>query len=451
MSDKHLPHSADPKTLGRTPWFSLLTSLILLGLALSLAGSPVQAQAPANLLRNPGFEGDYFAWSGIPEIQVAHDWTPWWVAQTSSDPPEINRRPEYKQANAALYANRVHSGSAAQQWFTFHSTHIAGMYQQACNIQPGTRLQFSIWAQVWSSSDDNPYESVSPGVINLQVGIDPTGNWDPWAGTVVWSGQYNFYDAWGQLVVEAVAQSDTVTVFMKSAPKYPVKHNDTYWDDAALIVMGDAPPPPATPTPNPEIVPTDPAATATLSPTAAPPTASSTPTATCTPPPADWVPYLVQSGDYLTALSVAFDVSLDEIIAANCLNRTNLYAGETLLLPPRPPTPTPPPATATATQPPAAEPSPSETATPATSPTPVQVAAATLTSSPVLSATPAATSQVNAENVTGTPVAAEEPAELAATATPASGGGLGGLCGASLAPNLLIVGIVLLARRKRAP
>ena len=433
---------------GQSSCFSFLAPLLLLGLALLLSGTSVQAQD--NRVRNPSFEGDYFAWSGINEIQVAHDWTPWWVAQQASDPPEINRRPEYKRADGAFYPERVHSGSAAQQYFTFYSTHIAGMYQQVSGVQPGTRLQFSIWGQAWSSSGDNASVSTEPGVINMQIGIDPTGNWDPWAGSVVWSGTYNTYDVWFQLAIEAVAQSDTVTIFMKSAPVYPVKHNDVYWDDAVLVVVGDAPP---NPTATLEPAPTDAPATSSPEPTTLEPTAvpatdlPPTVTPTCAPAPADWVPYVVQSGEYLTMLSVRHNVSVEEIVAANCLGRSNLYSGETLLLPPLPPTPTAPPTTAAPTetpvtpQPTASDPLPTDL--PAASATPIQIAAATLTASPVPppSATPVASS-------TGIATETTEPDEPDAS-SPAFDRSLIGICGAALGATLLLVGFSFVVLRRR--
>lgn len=416
----------------------LLPVLAIITLVMPPMVADVRAQ-DGNLVRNPSFEGSYHAWSGIPEIQVADEWTPWWLPQQESDPPEINRRPEYKRADVTLFANRVHSGSAAQQWFTFYSTHVAGMFQQVSGIQPGRRLQFSIWAQAWSSSEDNPYVSVAPGVINLQVGIDPTGNTDPWAGTVVWSGLVNTYDQWVLMSIEAVAQSGTVTVFMKSAPQYPVKHNDTYWDDGTLAIVGDAPPPP---TSTPEPLPTAAELTPTPSPTVAPPTSTPAPTATCAPPPSDWIPYVVQAGDYLTALAVEFDISVDDILAANCLERTNLYSGETLYLPPPPPTATPPPATETATWTPTPEP-PAATDTAAPSATPVQIAAATLTRSPVPPAT-------EATAATETPTPSLQPTVPQVTETPEPDSRpLDSLCGATLAPNALLVGLLFLTQQSR--
>jgi LysM repeat protein len=342
----------------------LVSLLLLLGFGL---GGPAHAwQEPTNLLQNPGFEGDYFAWSNIPEVQVAHGWTPWWRERTDTDPPATYFKPEYKQANAYIYPNRVHSGIAAQQWFTFYSTHQAGMYQQVFNVTPGTRYRFTIWAQVWSSTEDNPDVSINPAYPSLQVGIDPTGNWNPWADTVAWSGTYAFYDSWGQLAVEAVAQNHIITVFMRSRPEFPVKHNDMYWDDAVLVAVGEGGvplPPPPTPIP--------PTATSVGPP---PPTATPSgppsPTATCAAPPADWTTYHVQRGDTLYGLAKRHGTTLDAVIAANCLRSTTIYVGQALLLPPLPasatpsgPTATPTAAQATATAKPTKTPT---TAVPAT-------------------------------------------------------------------------------------
>jgi LysM repeat protein len=365
----------------RIPIILLLSLLVMAGWGL---GEPARAlQESPNLLQNPGFEGDYYPWFGINEVQVAHGWTPWWRSRTDADPPATYFQPEYKQANGYIYPNRVHSGAAAQQWFTFHATHQAGMYQQVFNVTPGTRYRFTIWAQVWSSTEDDPNASVNPAYPNLQVGIDPTGNWDPWAATVVWSGTYAFYDSWGQLSVEAVAQNTIITVFMRSEPNFPIKHNDIYWDDAVLVAVdgGGAPVPPTSP-------PNTPVPTAT---SAGPPP----PTATCASPPAGWVTYYVRRGDTLYSLAKRHGTTLDAVVSANCLRSTNIYVGQPLLLPPLPATATPSGATATATARPTEKPT--TTATEAPSETPVAPSPtampATATSAPTATATQASQAQ----------------------------------------------------------
>jgi LysM repeat protein len=337
------------------------------------------------------------------------------------------------------------------------------MHQKVLGIQPGARLQFSIWAQVWSSSEDDPGQSVEPGQINLQIGLDPTGNTDPWAGTVAWSPIHNQYDTWLQVAIEASAQTDTVTVFMRSAPLFPVKHNDTYWDDAVLIAI-EASPPTAQPSPTPGTEPTQAAATAppteaaseippteaasatpppleTASATASPTTTPTpTPTATCAPPPAGWIPYTVRSGDYLTALSRTYDVSVAEIIAANCLEITMIYVGQTLLLPIETSSPSPVP-TAANTE----TPTPASTATsPSPAPTvpPLIVLAPTVTSSePITPAGPAgpASPTPAAPAVTATPV--PPPA-------PAPPGRAGIMFGVALALAVPAIALAVLARKR---
>ncbi len=241
------------KNWSRTPITFLPFIYMALALAWLIISGPIAEAKPAeqdgNLLQNPGFEGNFRAWSSIPEIQVAANWTPWWWENPSHEPAYF--RPEYKRAVAALYPNRVLGGDSAQQWFTFHASHLAGMYQQVFNVMPGQRYRFTIWAQVWSSIEDEPNSSILPANPHLQIGIDPTGNWDPGSGEVIWSPEAamsTVIDHWGQLSVEASAENDVITVFMRTNPEFANKHNDMYWDNASLMAIGPPEPTPAPPT-----------------------------------------------------------------------------------------------------------------------------------------------------------------------------------------------------------
>lgn len=244
------------------------------------------AEQGTNLLQNPGFEGPFHAWNGINELQVANSWTPWWWEDPDHNPAYF--RPEYKRALAAVFPDRVLAGESAQQWFTFHASHFAGMYQQVFSVEPGQRYRFSIWAQVWSSIEDDPYVSVLPANPHLRVGIDPTGNWNPGSGEIVWSPEgsmTSFIDQWAQISVEATANNSVITVFMRTNPDFANKHNDMYWDNASLVVLGPPPPPPTnTPLPatnTPEAGNTPPATDLPIA--TATPIASNTPVATATP------------------------------------------------------------------------------------------------------------------------------------------------------------------------
>lgn len=202
--------------------------------------SPVQ-----NLLANPSFEGSfnpYIPPFGHPDCpagicqtaQMANGWTPYWKSHDPADDPWIFRMPEYKAAELNIPPPpRVRSGERAQQYFTFYSTHQAGIYQQV-SVETGRQYCFTIWGHSWSSTDDNPQTSDNP--LFQKIGIDPYGgtSWD--SGDIIWgrpTEQYNEYDLF---YVCTIAQANQLTVFTFSEPIWAAKHNDVYWDDAELML-----------------------------------------------------------------------------------------------------------------------------------------------------------------------------------------------------------------------
>jgi hypothetical protein len=239
--------------MNRLTWLGLLFLVILVwsGAAFAFQRSTNQeliesqmGTGATNLLYNPSFEGEYHAYippGGHPDCpfgvcitaQMADGWTPWWVSHDPQDENHIIRMPEYKPA--APWENRIRSGANAQQYFSFFSTHRAGIYQRV-SVKPDHQYRFAIWGHAWESYEDNPDYSDPTGYpINQQIGIDPTGgtNWS--SPKVVWSTPHGQYDKFGLFQVCAVAQKSTITVFTFSEPKWAAKHNDVYWDDAELI------------------------------------------------------------------------------------------------------------------------------------------------------------------------------------------------------------------------
>jgi hypothetical protein len=250
----------------------------IMGSALPLSAAPAQGPAaeepipnvPGNLLANPSMElpyfkqccqpdlSRYFPNTPIDEVQVPNGWSGWWRdAALPLYPPRCDyqgaapdckafHRPEFRDAAAggggfAAYANRIHSGRNAEKYFTFYSIHEAGMYQRVTNgIRPGQRLHFSIYLQAWSTHEAENLVSSGQQTMNLRVGIDPFGGTDPFSANIVWSPFGDSYDVYKQFSVEAVAQSNAVTVFTYSRPIYPLQHNDGYLDDGALVVVGTA-------------------------------------------------------------------------------------------------------------------------------------------------------------------------------------------------------------------
>jgi len=331
-------------------------------------------QGGANLLVNGDFEWwdwDIRSWpfqDGVPEVQICPGWRAFYVdtAPDGVPAPEFWKRPEFRDVKASEFAYRVHSGNLAQKYFTFGGQHIAGLYQQVGGIKPGTRLRFSVYMETWGcmagEKDWNicptGHLSNNPSPMHTKVGIDPTGDTNPWANTVVWGPEINAYDTWTLFQVDAVAKNNTVTVFTYSYADWFDNvfrmHNDVYIDDASLVVWNERPPT-ITPRPTATLDPSLP--TATPRPTA---TTGNTPTplATATLLPDGVIVHVVQTGDTLSAIAKRYQVPLAQIVQLNALTNTNVVrVGQTLVIatpevtatPLPTDTPSPPPPTATPT------------------------------------------------------------------------------------------------------
>ncbi len=233
-----------------------------------------------NLLKNGDFEADWgeenshhcaiFPKSGAPyEKDVGNVFTPpHWVTWFHHDPGTWDQ-PEVRDAWKQHDPRRAHSGQKGILLFTFFRRHDAGFFQQV-QATPGTRLRLTAWGHAWSNHQDRAHPdrfphpddgkwSDGPGYdaafrlegeasddnwrnFTFYVGIDPTGGTNPLADTVVWGQGAHIYNEYVHaLTVEAEAQTDTVTVFLRSKTLWPFKHNDAYWDDVELTVV-EAPP-----------------------------------------------------------------------------------------------------------------------------------------------------------------------------------------------------------------
>lgn len=206
----------------------LLLCLILLLAPLAIA-QPDGPEAGDNLLVNPGFEAPYIEVG--EEDLVAEGWSEWSALPLAS-------RPLFTQVSADDNPDRVLEGESAQVMISFLSTHAAGVYQTVSELEPGTALQFSVNAYVWSTRDtSNPDLSVDPGDVIVQVGIDPTGDIDPDSIAIVWSDPVSLYDSYNPYTVIAIAQSDTVTVFVRSIAQLARLQTEVYLDAAALVAV----------------------------------------------------------------------------------------------------------------------------------------------------------------------------------------------------------------------
>jgi hypothetical protein len=233
-----------------------------------------------NLLKNARFEADWaeggshlcllFPEDGEPEeAQRGNIFTPPGWITWFRDVPGTWGQPEVRDAWITGDPRRVHAGNKATLLFTFYRKHDAGFLQQV-TVTPGSQLRLSAWAHAWSNHMDHSRPDAFPhpddprwsegedvgynhffslegdvtdeGARNFTfwVGIDPTGGRDPYASSVVWGRGAHIYNMYRPVPpVEAVAQGDTVTVFLRSQTVWAFKHNDAYWDTVKLVALGE--------------------------------------------------------------------------------------------------------------------------------------------------------------------------------------------------------------------
>jgi hypothetical protein len=312
--------------------------LVCLGVLGGVAARPAApARDSGNLLVNPGFEAPYVkqcchteaGLAGLPidEIQVAHGWLGWWYppgideahpeycGDSAPDKCQAWHRPEWREA--APFAERIREGKNAQKYFTFYSVHEAGMYQQASGVPVGARVRFSIYMHAWSNNGDSP-TSAGQDTMGMKIGIDPTGDANPWSPAVVWSPVRDSFDTYQQYTVEAVAEAETITVFTHSQPMWGYKHNDVYLDDASLIVLGDYSLPAPAGTSLPAAAAAGSAGLGVAWSADAFPAGSET--------------YTVQPGDTLWAIAARHSLAVDDLRQQNNLSGNKIYVGQVIAL-----------------------------------------------------------------------------------------------------------------------
>lgn len=341
----------------------LIVLLVLLGLVLALSihspNQPVNAQDDgANLLQNPGFEGDFIAVGGDNTLRVAEGWQNWNLPPPAGADNSTNLRPDYQPAPPT----RVNEGSGAQQYDTFFATHVGGIYQEVVLSTTGT-VTFSAFVYPYSSlSFEDINSSEDPQGLEVSVGIDPNGGTNGGAPEIIWSDPVEYYDAYEELTVTTQATSTEITVFVRSSVERAPGLHQVFVDDAALTFSAGG-----TPTAEPsesetaEVTETvTPVATeaVTETSTATTPAPSETmtevateapspdlteeapenPTAIPREPYSDALPneisYTVQSGDTVGAIAERFSSEAQAIIDYNSLEDNGLiYIDQNLLIP----------------------------------------------------------------------------------------------------------------------
>jgi LysM repeat protein len=291
---------------------SLRTAAVIAVCALMLAWvqTPVEAAplAQENLVANAGFEAGTWIKDGKSELQAPDNWDIWWNDDGDLDRP-LGFNPSSEE--------QAHSGYKAASYWTQGKLYDAGLLQWI-RVTPGTTYRFTIYGKSWSTT--NRDVRTSDTNIQLFVGIDPTGNQNWNANSVQWSGAVSAWDAYQTLSIEATAQGDFMTVFVRSRTDWAVEQSDTYWDDATLVAIGQAPPTEET----------QPPAQQQQQQQSGGVPAGSIPRST---PNADGsVVHIVASGETLIGIAVTYEVSLEQIRQLNNLSSDVIYVGQRLVI-----------------------------------------------------------------------------------------------------------------------
>ncbi len=299
-------------------WAGVLTLVVA---TLVLIPTATQAQS-GNLLQNPGFEQPY------TDNQQANGWGRYRI--TIPKPEDASALQYSNSANFSAETNPsgkfpelIHGGSSSQHIGLQQDPWIAGVKQTVSNIPAGTQVVFCAFSRIYANNTN--YGKGEPSVSGYegrsQVGIFPDGEANVDTAGVVWSGTVNPHDNWQQICTPAVTVggSGKVTVFTRNDWRgYAAVHLDAWWDDASLTAQGPAQPtaqPTSQTQPQPQ------------------PTTQTQPQPTDQPQPGGGIVHTVVSGDTLFALSLQYNVSLDDIYALNGLNSQSILSiGQKIIL-----------------------------------------------------------------------------------------------------------------------
>jgi len=187
-------------------------------------------------LNEDGFERGFYRFSGISELECPNGWAPDWKRATDEDRDGINVRPEIKPKYQTPEV-RPGTGKWSVSIHTREATHQAVLLKQF-SAEPGKYHTASVWSMgVTGLKGDCGH--------GMRIGIDPTGKVNAWGESVLWSDWYSQYmkddwqdRKWEDLAVTALAQNQTITVFLWSSNDYP-KDAFAHFDDFKLEVEGD--------------------------------------------------------------------------------------------------------------------------------------------------------------------------------------------------------------------
>ena len=225
---------------------------------------------------NPGFNQDWglsrshealrFSPAGTFEtVQVGNIFTPpnrwktWFVhGKDIRSGEECDfAQPEVTDMHVTAYPERVYEKSRSMRFFTTGRSHDGGFLQRV-SVRPGWRVRVRAKAHAWSnsgswSSPPSPHPSDGawsegpgrqPGFLlegeapdddwrnfTFRLGIHPKGGLDILSDEVVWGLGAHIYNVYASIPeVVTTAESDEVTIVLRSTALWRFKHQDAYFD-----------------------------------------------------------------------------------------------------------------------------------------------------------------------------------------------------------------------------
>lgn len=203
----------------------MLRLLLYAGLALAALAAPSVAEAQAaNLLQDPGFEGEFYTLiSADPADPFTTYNAPvgWWGGfALGGDASWKNVHPSGFPHTGPVKRSGGRSYHMARGGGTF----TAWMLQQV-SVAPNSDVQGGAWAYIQNSS----------GSAIVRAGIDPSGGTDPNSPAVVWSAWSGAPNQWNYVSAGTRAGAGgVVTLFLYATQSQPADPNGVYWDDAFL-------------------------------------------------------------------------------------------------------------------------------------------------------------------------------------------------------------------------
>ncbi len=276
-----------------------LKRIVLTAGALALAlpwafAAPVAQAAPLhqdNLLPNPGFESGQDRWQA------------WWaeIAKPSGGYDYAYKPNSFNTESIGGGAARdlVLAGDKSYRVFNNWDPFWAGI-KQTVNAPAGSRVRFTMNARVWAAGNFWPTPSDTTMPSRVRVGIEPNGGGDPFAGSVVWSGEIAPHNGWGAASVEAtVGAGGSITVFVSIDFRGSSRQfMGAFFDEGSLVVTS--------------------ATGATPAPVAGTPSGV----------------YVVQAGDSLGKIARKLNVTVQQLLQLNNLKDPNqLFIGQQLKVP----------------------------------------------------------------------------------------------------------------------